>query len=244
MNRRAFLLVVPIVLAGVMPAQSFDVVSIREIPNPETVKSGEITYRSGNLYMNGVTLGYAVQWAFDIQNYQLEGPQWMHWRAANDQPRFNIFARTDAATPKAMSRVMAQEMLARRFALVFNIEERIKTGYSLHDDPKGVKVEKIEPNDINPVMSFANNTLEFKNMNMTELCGDIALSIREPVVDRTTLGKQMFNAKATVIYESREELTHAIFSGLKRDMGIVAVREKVPVKTVVVVSISRTPTEN
>ena len=244
MNRVALLLIVLIVFAAVAPAQSFDVVSIREIPSPETVKSGEITYRSGNLYMNGVTLGYAVQWAFDIQNYQLEGPEWSHWRAANDQPRFNIFAKADAATTKAMARVMAQRMLIQRFGLVFQMEERIKPGYSLHDDPRGVKVERIAANDINPTMTFANNTLEFTNMNMTELCGDIALSIREPVVDRTTLGEQMFNAKATVIYESREALPHAIFSGLKRDVGIVAVREKVPVKTVVVVSISRTPTEN
>jgi uncharacterized protein (TIGR03435 family) len=244
MNRMASLLIVLIAFAAISPAESFDVVSIREIPNPESIKSGEITYRGGNLYMNGVTLGYAVQWAFDIQNYQLEGPEWIHWRAANDQPRFNIFAKTDARIPRARARLMAQRMLAQRFGLVFQIEERIKTGYSLHDDPHGVRVERIEANDINPAMTFANNTLEFRNMNMTELCGDIALSIREPVVDRTTLGEQMFNAKATVIYESREALTHAIFSGLKRDMGIVAVRGKVPVKTVVVVNISRTPTEN
>jgi hypothetical protein len=73
MNRMASLLIVLIDFAAISPAESFDVVSIREIPQPGERKSGEITYRGGNLYMNGVTLGYAVQWAstFKITNWKI-----------------------------------------------------------------------------------------------------------------------------------------------------------------------------
>jgi uncharacterized protein (TIGR03435 family) len=225
---------------------TFDVVSVRPITDPTIVKSGDITYHTGTLYMNGVTLGYAIQWAFDIQNYQLEGPDWIHWRPANDQPRFSISAKADEKTSKADARIMTQHLLIERFGLVFHFEQRMKPGYTLREDPKGLKIERIEATDVNPLMSFDRNTNKalFRNMNIEELCGDIALTIKEPVVNGTSLQNQTFNATAFVQWDTPDEMPNALLTALRHDIGLVPVREKVPVKTVVVDQINRVPTSN
>jgi uncharacterized protein (TIGR03435 family) len=237
-------------LCCTLVAQTFDVASVKEITDYaalQSIKSGDITFKGGNLYMHGVTLGYAVQWAYDIQRYQLDGPDWMNWRPSNDQPRYEISAKTDPSTPKVTAQIMAQHLLAERFGLVAHFEDRMKPGYSLREDVHGLKIQRIEPSDRNPRMAYDRSIgkVSFTDMNMEELCGDVALTIGEPVVDRTSLGKQTFNASAVgVLYDNREEMVSALFSGLKRDIGLVAVREKVPVKTVVVDQINQHPTMN
>jgi uncharacterized protein (TIGR03435 family) len=237
-------------LIGSLSAQTFDVVSVKEITDPATlqsIKSADIKYSPGNLYMRGTTLAYAIEWAFDIQRYQIDGPEWMYWRSSNDQPRFVIFAKTDPGTTKAQARVMAQAALAERFGLKVHWEDRQKPGYMLRDDPKGLKVEFIEPTDEMPGMTFdkATGKLQYKNMNVAEMCGDIALTVGEPVVDGTTLGKRMYNATSIIHYEpGAGELLGALFGAMKRDMGIVASREKVPVKTLVVDQVNRKPSAN
>jgi uncharacterized protein (TIGR03435 family) len=240
-----------LVLTGALASsQTFDVASVKQITDPATlqaIKSGDITYKGGTVTMNGVSLGYAVQWAFDIQNYQLDGPDWINWKPANDQPRYIIVAKTGPDVPKAAARLMVQKLLEERFGLKAHWEDRMKTGFTLKDDPKGVKIERIEPTVQNPLMSYdrKEGRVKFTNMTIQELCGDIALSIREPVVDGTSISNSvMFNATAIVRYENSDEMVNALFAGLKHDMGIVAVREKVPVKTVVVDQINEHPTEN
>lgn len=232
----------------VLSAQSFEVASVREITDAATlqaIKSGEITYKNGDLKMNGVTLGYAVQWAYNIQNFQLDGPDWIHWRPSNDQPRYNLVAKTNPDISNAKARVMAQRLLAERFGLKAHFEDRMKPGYTLRESPQGLKIERIEPTDVNPLMTYdkTEGKVRFLNMNIAELCGDVALTIREPVVDGTALGKQTFNASAVVRWERPDEIASALFAGLK-DIGLVAVRERVSVKTVVVDHIEQHPTDN
>jgi uncharacterized protein (TIGR03435 family) len=236
---------------GALSAQTFEVSSVREITDFTTlqsIKSGDITYKGGNLYMKGVTLGYAVQWAFDIQNYQLDATKfdWINWRPANNQPRYEIVAKADPSTPIKTARLMALNMLVERFGLKYHTETQQKPGWTLQEDAHGLKIERIAPTDTNPHFGYDRKTFKasFTNMNIEELCGDIALTIREPVVNGTSLGTQTFNASTTVQWDTPDEMTSALFAGLKHDIGLVAVRGKVPVNAVVVDFINQHPTDN
>jgi uncharacterized protein (TIGR03435 family) len=233
----------------ISPTATFDVVSVKQITDPATlqaIKSGEIKYAGGNLYMHGVTVGYAIQWAYDIQPYQLSGPDWISWRPSNDMPRYDILAKADPATSKAAARVMAQAVLVERFGLTFHYEDKIRQTYVLRDDPKGLKVERIEdPADTNSVMTFVNNKLDLRFMTMKDLGGDLALTLKDPVVDRTSLGGQKFNASAMVFYEpGKGEMIGAIFGALRKEMGIGMTVEKLPTKTFTVDKINVSPTAN
>jgi uncharacterized protein (TIGR03435 family) len=237
--------------ACTLSAQSFDVVSVKEITDPAALKaiqSADIQYKSGNLYMRGSTLALAIEWAYDIHRYQIAGPEWMYWRSGNDQPRFDIIAKAPASTPKEQARVMLQAVLAERFGLKVRWETRQASGYVLRDDPQGLKIEFAATTDGDPSSmkyDVASGKLQFSRTTIDEMCGELSLSIGEPVVDATSLGTRIFSAGATVAkYRSKDEMINAILGGIKRDMGITSTYEKVPVKTLVVDQVNRRPSVN
>src|SRR5215469_4554085 len=73
----------------------------------------------GHFRMEDVPLRYILQWAFDLKDYEVDGPKWI---VADD--RFDIIAKAvDPATEDEM-RPMLQSLLADRIQLKVHRETR------------------------------------------------------------------------------------------------------------------------
>jgi uncharacterized protein (TIGR03435 family) len=227
-------------------AQTFDVATVKPI-DPKisnSIASATVTIRPGSVYLQGITLGYALEQAYNIQNFQIDGPEWMFWRAANDQPRYDIFAKTDPATPLPEMRLMLQHLLVERFKMQVHFEDKQKTAWVFSLAPT-LHLNFIEPEEYaKPKFAYdpVSGKMEFTNMTMKELCGDIALTVKEPVVDGTGLGDKTFNASATFLYErGTGEMIPKLFASLKKFLGLDVERKKAAINTLVVEKALVTP---
>ena len=231
---------------------TFVVASIRELQpsQSQSIKEADIQYKGGNLYMRGTTLSYALEWAYDIRRFQIDGPQWIFWRSANDQPRFDIIAKADPATTKQQARLMLQALLTERFDLKMRYEDRGTNGFELHDDSHGLKVERIEPNEEPSVVSFDRQIGEggkgkYKNMSVEEFIEDLSLTLHSPVIDKTSLGKQLFNGSFAFEYQRGiDNPVDAYIAALDKDMGLSLSKAKVTIHVLVLDHVLRNPINN
>ena len=142
---------VVVALTGSVYGQAFEVASIREI-DPAARAVGlrsTIQPNPGSLAIQNTTLREAIRWAYDEPGARvgvLEGPQWV------DIVRYDIVARTAAASSTDQLRVMLRTLLADRFKLVVRTEKRENAVHFLTVDPKG---HKLRPSKTERSSSYA-----------------------------------------------------------------------------------------
>jgi uncharacterized protein (TIGR03435 family) len=207
------------------------------------IVSGSVHRQGGTLRMRAVTLGWVIRWAFNLQQYEITGPDWLAWRSDNKMPRYDLEAKSEATTA-AEVRVMLQHLLATRFAL--------KTHYE--DKPAEVLVVKSGPptklsfidGDADPVYSLSGTTLRIKSSTMRELCDDLSLGLHLAVLDESGLGDRKFDATVRILAEgkSTDDWASAIVAGLRKDLGMVVTRSKAPIHVLVVDSVLKVPVAN
>lgn len=115
-------------------AQSFDVASVKPTADIRTGYGHEhVVARPGSLAMSNVRLRAMIKWAYDVKDYQISGPSWLHspgWLGA-DVARYEVQAKAPADTQVATLRLMLQKLLAERFKLVLHRETREVPAYAL-----------------------------------------------------------------------------------------------------------------
>lgn len=226
-------------------AQSFDVASIKRLP--PTGIPGTVTRRGGALYMRGVTLGWAIRWAYNLQQYEIAVPDkmlWILWDATHRMPRYDIQAKSETAATAAELRPMLQRLLADRFALKFHYQERTADAWILRGGP-AAQISRVESED-EGVFKLASGTWEVHHATMRELCDELSLGFRIAVLDQTELGAQRFDASVKVAGDPKapiDDWIPAVVAGL-RQLGFVVEKAKAPVRMLVVDSVLQTPSEN
>jgi uncharacterized protein (TIGR03435 family) len=117
---------VPFVLAA---QPTFEVASVKAMTGPTGGIRQEV--RPTLLTLSGVTLGYAIRWAYGMEprhTFRTVGPGWI------DPPTeswYEIAARTGSAASPDEMRSMLQRLLAERFKLVVRREKRELPVYEL-----------------------------------------------------------------------------------------------------------------
>ncbi len=118
-----FRLLIGIGLVSSVPAQTFEVASIK--PNRTGARnSGFRRAGEGELNATNITLKRLIAYAYDVQDYQISGgPNWL------DSERYDILAKPEssaesrpetAAARTALLRLRVQALLAERFQLVLH----------------------------------------------------------------------------------------------------------------------------
>jgi uncharacterized protein (TIGR03435 family) len=238
-NRRLFMLL--LWAGGIALAQSFDVASVKLLPDNRGILTGSVKRQGGTLYMRGLTLGWAIRWAYDLQQYELAGPDWIQWRADNQMPRYDIEGKSGTATTAAEVRPMLQGLLAERFGLKSHYEDR----------PMDVLVVKAGAitsfvDGGEPTFTLKGTVLEIRSATMRELCDDLSLGLHIPLIDETGFGEKRFDASVRILAEGKslDEWISATVAGLHKDLGVTVSKAKMPIKVMVVDAINKTPTSN
>jgi uncharacterized protein (TIGR03435 family) len=166
--------------------------------------------------LRGVTLGYLLTTAFQIQQDQVKGPAWLF------SQRYDVAAVAPLDTPKDNILLMFQRLLADRFGLQYHRQTTTQAVYSLVAGPEASKLPAGIPDkdggDLGPIgaasgsgvpgspLKVAARTLfgiyrlsvvdrvnryEFENISMLDLARSLSTMGRAmlgaPVVDATNL---------------------------------------------------------
>jgi uncharacterized protein (TIGR03435 family) len=121
-----------------------------------------------------------IAWAFDLEEPQIVGPNWL-----NDAT-FDIFAKSADPATEADLRRMLQTLLADRFKLTAHRETRETPALILVVSSKGHKLKRAEkPGD--PSFRTGKMSLTGEGATLSELTQFLSRELHEPVIDQTGL---------------------------------------------------------
>ncbi len=237
---RALLLCLMVGLAAFAEAQTpqFEVASIK--PNNSGDNGSSTTTNDGEVIIRNNTLWQLIQNAFDVRSFSLSGPDWL------TTVRFDITAKLPRKASFAEMRLMMRALLIERFGLAVHHETKTIQGYALVAAKNGPKIQPVEDKGGHSTNS-SRGKIVAERMTMAQLADTISRQLRQPVSDMTGL-KGAFNFILTYTPDSGEEKAAgdagpSVYTALQEQLGLRLEARKIPVDTVVVDRVERTPTE-
>lgn len=196
-------------------AQEFEVASIKPAPPPTgngirvMMQGGPGSDDPGRLDWNNVSVQQMLTYAFNVKDYQLQGPDWLN------SERFILTAKIPQGSTRDQVRLMLQKLLAERFKLAVHHESKDHAVYALV--VKGTpKVKESDPNDTSGIgpppgaregleagrvgagaprvppgrggmMTMARGHLQAKRTSIEGLAAMLSNMVGKPVIDQTEL---------------------------------------------------------
>lgn len=243
----------------------FDVASVKPSnlfnPSGEVNRRERIVATPGSLSMYNVSLSSAIQWAYNVRDYQVSGPGWI-----NDQ-RYEIIAKAGEPVGDDQLRVMLQALLADRLNVSLHHEKKELTVYALTVAKGGLKMKPGNP-DGKSVLQGDKTTLNAQDTSIGEIAEMLSRFSRSfpgvpPVIDMTGLsGRYNFTVDASAFFTGVEEggkgaglkssIDPADPSGfiaqvqeiLEKQLGLHSELRKAPADVLVVERADKIPTAN
>ena len=122
--------------ASALSAQTFDSVSVKPFV-PQDDDSAPVREPGSMVYSN-VSLKLLITAAYSVRPDQISGPAWL------DTERYDIVGKPPAGATKDQVPAMLQHLLADRFRINVQVEERQRPGYALVASKDGVKIPAVE----------------------------------------------------------------------------------------------------
>jgi uncharacterized protein (TIGR03435 family) len=254
------------------PSPQFEVASVKLAPPPDprgmrvSMRGGPGTKDPGLFRCENCGLSALITGAFDIQDYQLSGPDWMQ------NTRFDVSAKIPLGTTKDQYLLMLQNLLAERFKMTFHRDKKEMPVLNLvvaKNGPKFKESKPVEaaPDDDSPPqsgpmkkdangfpvlsgkgysMAIMNNraALRSPDETMPNFATLLASQLRLPVVDATGLNGKYDIAMSWVPGDSPDNPGPTIYAALQEQLGLKLESKKGMVDIVVIDHIEKTPTEN
>ena len=239
--------------AGAAFGQRFDVASVKvsDALGPEGKARRGIKSSPGSVTIQNMTLSAIVQWAYGVQDYQVEGPHWA------DVDPYDIFAKAAGPAQDPELKKMLQTLLAERFKLVIRREVRELPIYSMTIAKGGHKLKPPQgegPGQLGKGEKFA---LKGERVSMAELAGQLSQPLRRPVIDRTGLAGTFnftidlmsyvpLDASGKPSPESTTEMDRdgIIIMAVQQQLGLKLEPGKAPVEMIVIEKAEKIPTDN
>jgi uncharacterized protein (TIGR03435 family) len=223
--------------AGAAGAQEFEVVSIK--PNKSLDSHSGTHSDQGRMTATNVSLRSLIVTAYDIRDYQLEGPDWL------SSERFDIAAKFPEALPKdreaynAAFHAMVRKMLDDRFKLAIHRDSKTFRIQELVAEKDGIKFKQVTDNDSHSQNS--NNTHYVGScVSMIAFAAFLSQMGDYPVLDKTGL-QGCYDLKLDWGVEpDGPTLTDA----MREQLGLKLETRRAPLEIVVVDHVEKVPTGN
>jgi uncharacterized protein (TIGR03435 family) len=239
------ILMMVVALTASVYGQAFDVASIRESDPAAAGIRSTIVANPDSLSIRNTTLREAIRWAYDEPGARigvLQGPEWA------DTARYDVVARSAAASSDTGLRMMLRALLADRFKLVVRAERRENAVYFLTVDQKGHKLRPSTTTDPRRVQLGATG-LTFQNFTMNDL--QLYLmnvpNVDRPVINRTGVAGR-FDFSIPIVLEADTQDARAaavrggnffVFADALEDLGVRLDRGTVPLDVITIESVER-----
>jgi len=214
----------------------FDVASVKPNPTADPGRQGglfreNIDTNQGSVRLRNVTLRSCLKWAYELQDPQIAGPDWL------SVERYDIVAKSAGPASEAELREMLRTLLEERFRLASHLETRTLSVVAL----TAVSPKLQESSAAGPGSFRAHKRGVFGlGANMGELAALLSDPMRSPVVDATGLtGRYDF----TLDYSGGDDEQSATISAVQR-LGLKLEGRKMPVQVLVIDRADKVPVEN
>jgi uncharacterized protein (TIGR03435 family) len=227
----------------IVSGQSFDVVSVKPYKGSDQPTPLLGCFEGGRFVSSYTSVQAALQWAYDIQFFQITGttPIWIK----NPKDTYDIDARAGAPVSQAQCKLMVQALFMDRFKFKAHREMKELPGYALRVGNSKPKLQEAGQND---VVKINGNVILDENINkpkgwpMSKLAAYISglpsLNHR-PVVDQTGLtGVYRIDFRFAFISIDSNN-TPDVRSAVRNQLGLKLETTKVPVEMLVIDHIER-----
>jgi uncharacterized protein (TIGR03435 family) len=250
MNRKILLFAVSMAAYPVFAqSQAFEVATIR--PSEGDVRGSVLGVNPGNLVMRGYDLSRCLQWAYEMQSEQIEGPDWIR------DTRFDIVAKPADSADEDQLRLMLRRLIEERFGMKAHRETRViptyeiilaKDGPRLHDSSeKDVSKLTVSARKGDPQFSKDKTGLVAEGATIGDIAGKLSEPLERPVVDKTGLTEHYdlrINTTGYVLNGEGADPLSLIFTAFERQLGLKIVAGKDSVEFLVIDAINQSPAEN
>ena len=251
--RHTSLLIFPALIGGLsaQTAPQFDVASIKpsQAPpgrGPLAALREDINTTPGNLTMRNVTLATSVRWAYNLNTFQISGPD------SISADRFDIIAKAGSPVPEGQLRLMLRALLADRFKLTFHRQMKELPAFVLVPGKGPNKLHAVE-GEAGGEGSMVGGGLIFEGhqMPMSRLADILSGIRRAPVIDMTGLdGHYDFKVDMRPYItppgpgDPPLDLPGIAIVALQSELGLKLESRKMNLEVLQVDHAEKTPTEN
>jgi uncharacterized protein (TIGR03435 family) len=232
------------VLVAHAQTPSFEVASVKLTQHgrgPEGWSHSSLdTPSPGNLTAVNESLQGLIQFAYDVQGYQIVGPDWLN----SDDACYDISAKASTETRRDEMRLMMQTLLAERLKLAVHKETRTLSGYNLVAAKNGPKQLNASADGVRGGTHSVGGQVTATHISMEEFARNLARWTRQPVFDKTGIAG---NFDFKLDYEpdpTPEKNKPSLFTALQEQLGLRLETAKVPVEMIVVDHAERIPISN
>jgi len=198
----------------------------------------------GSFAMRNVPLRYALEWAYDLKDYEISGPDWI-----NGEERYDIIAKAAGPATNEQMKPMLQSLLTDRLKMKLHRETRDLPVYVLLPG-KGAPKVKPASADGEATLSGSPAGAFFHNQPISRLTFMLTRRMDRPVLDMTGLkGVYDFTVDTSGLGFNGQPPADptagpSIFTAVQDNMGLLLEARKAPVETLVIDRVERIPIEN
>ena len=198
----------------------------------------------GHFAMRNVPLRFAIEWAYDLKDFQVVGPEWI-----KVDERYDIIANAPGRATNDQMRIMLQTLLAERFGMKSHFEKREMLVYALLPGKGEPKLAKPDPNAPQTLGGGADG-VEFHNFPLFRLTFLLTRRMDRPALDLTGI-QGNFDYKVDISGLGRAPGSsgydgegRSIFQAIQDDLNLKLEPRKHPVDVLVIDSVNKAPTQN
>lgn len=197
----------------------------------------------GHFIMRNVPLRYCLEWAYDLKDYEISGPEWI--KAEN---RFDIEATAPGASENDM-RLMLQTLLLDRFQMKVHRETKNLDVYALLPGKGPLKVKEATADEQTALGSGEGGGAKFTKQPISRFTFLLSRRMDKPAIDMTGLkGLYDFTIDLSGLGFNGNPPTDtsapSIFTTVQENLGLRLEAQKAPIQILVVDHAEKTPTAN
>lgn len=245
--RRLFILTfaAACMLSAASPA--FDVATIKPSDSGEA-NPGDIprnmTTEPGHFVMRNVPLRYCIEWAYDLKDYQVSGPDWIK----NDN-HYDIVANAPGPSSEDDLRKMLQALLVDRFKMQAHRETKNLDVYALLPGKGPSKLVPAKDDEQTSLGAGPNGTAKFTKQPVSRFTFLLTRRMDRPAIDMTGLkGAYDFTIDLSGLgfngNPPQDTSAPSIFTTVQDNLGLRLEAQKAPIDVLVIDRVDKTPTAN
>ncbi len=246
--KRALVIILALAAACAGQSPKFDVASVKKVeggaPPGDIPRNMETT--PGNFAMRNIALRFAIEWAWDLKDFEIIGPDWI-----KAEERYDIIAKAGHPASENEMRQMLQTLLQERFQMKIHRETKELPVYVLLPGKGEAKVKPAGPDD-KPGLSGNAQGTTFTGFPISRFTFMLTRRMDRPVLDQTglkgiytyTIDLSGLGFAGRPAERQEGEAGPSIFTTVQRDLGLRLEARKEPISMLVIDSANKVPIEN
>jgi uncharacterized protein (TIGR03435 family) len=199
----------------------------------------------GHFIMRNVPLRYCLEWAWDLKDYEISGPDWI-----KSENRYDIVANAPGPTSENEMRLMLRNLLTERFQMKIHREKRDLDVYVLgrgKGEPKVKEAAADEQTSLGAVEPRGSE--KFTKQPISRFTFMLTRRLDKPTLDETGLkGMYDFTIDLSGLgYNGnppQDTSAPSVFTTVQQNLGLRLEAAKRPVDILVIDHAEKVPTAN